>query len=151
MQDNRDVEQQIEAKINLSRELSQKLQSDFCHCDGATKIKRLIDNETKFFSKLKTNFEEEKVARQLMCTNLIFYEHLINSLYVYREIHTITAISSVQRRNSDDKTVRVDIVCDDKQEILWIKIIARNSSSLIDCAQGRCMQKLTESLSNYTH
>lgn len=41
-------------------------------------------------------------------------------------------------RNSDDTAVRIDIVCDEiGYDVLWIKIIARNSDSITDGVLGR--------------
>jgi hypothetical protein len=135
MKDNQAIEQQIDEKISLALNLAETIQRDFGRVDGGIKIKRLIEKEMKFLKRLRSNYEEEKVFRQLQCTNLNFYDHLVKSLYIYRE-NNISAMAMVQRRNCDDKNIRVDIVCDDKQEILWIKIIARNSTSLIDGLLG---------------
>ena len=86
---------------------------------------------------LKEDNDIESVRRKLHCTNLNFYSHLVNSLDRYSKNHNITAIAKVQRRNTDDMSLRIDIVCDDN-EFLWIKIIARNSESIIDGVLGRC-------------
>ncbi|KAG5674079.1 hypothetical protein PVAND_004066 [Polypedilum vanderplanki] len=136
MHDKHETELQIDEKINLAKNLIEKLENDFNSIDGGNKTKRLIEKELKFLNKLRSNFESEKVTRQLQCTNLNFYEHLVNSLYIYQIENNVSAIGQIQR-NSEDKNIRVDIVCDNKQEVLWIKIIARNSNSLIDGVMGR--------------
>lgn len=64
---------------------------------------------------------------------------MVDSLDYYSKYHKITGISQVQRRNVDDKTIRIDIIStNDSTDVFWIKIIARNSDSIIDEVMGRC-------------
>ncbi|CAG9809742.1 unnamed protein product [Chironomus riparius] len=138
MEDPVNIELLIEEKVNLALELIDKLESNYSKVDGAIKTKRSIEKEMKFLQKLKSVNDIESVRRQLHCTNLNFYSHLVNSLDRYSKYHKVSAIAQVKRRNSDDKAIRIDIVCDDSNEVLWIKIIARNSESIIDEVMGRC-------------
>ncbi|XP_070508138.1 UPF0415 protein C7orf25 homolog [Chironomus tepperi] len=138
MENCENIESLIDEKVNLAMELIDKLESNYSKVDGAIKTKRSIEKEIKFLQKLKSVNDIENVRRKLHCTNLIFYSHLVNSLERYSKYHKITAIAQIKRRNIDDKSIRIDIVCDDSDEVLWIKIIARNSESIIDEVMGRC-------------
>jgi Protein of unknown function (DUF1308)/Family of unknown function (DUF5614) len=46
-------------------------------------------------------------------------------------------VGKVQRIHDREKTIKVDIVCDDL-ELFWIRIIARNSDGIADSMLGRC-------------
>lgn len=71
------------------------------------------------------------VNRKLQCTNLSFFSHLVNSLYNYDEIRSISAVRKV-----NDVSIKIDIIANDNQT--WVKIIARNSESIKDEVLGRC-------------
>ena len=75
--------------------------------------------------------DEVDVNRKLQCTNLNFFSHLVNSLYNY---DCITSISAM--RKFEDRQIKIDIIANDNQT--WVKIIARNSESIKDEVLGRC-------------
>jgi len=125
----------IDEKIELGRSLIDKLERDFIAIDGAMKTKRNIDKEINFLQKLKSKSlsgcDDVEVNRKLQCTNLIFFSHLVNSLYNYDEITSIAAV-----RKLAEQSIKIDIIANDNQT--WVKIIARNSESIKDEVLGRC-------------
>lgn len=72
------------------------------------------------------------MKRKLQCTNLIFFNHLVNSLYNY---DNITVISTSKRHKEEDFTIKVDIIANGNGT--WVKIIARSSESINDGVLGR--------------
>ncbi|CRK90104.1 CLUMA_CG003822, isoform A [Clunio marinus] len=126
----------IDEKITLAKSLVDKLENDFIEIDGGLKTKRNIDKEMKFLQKLKAgclkNCDELDVTRKLQCTNLNFFSHLVNSLYNYDDISSI----STMRKHNDERSIRIDFICNDN--LTWVKIIARNSESIKDEVLGRC-------------
>lgn len=71
------------------------------------------------------------VNRKLQCTNLNFFSHLVNSLYNYEDISSISAV-----RKFGDRQIKIDIIAN--ENLTWVKIIARNSESIKDEVLGRC-------------
>lgn len=69
--------------------------------------------------------------RKLQCTNLNFFSHLVNSLYNYDDITSISAV-----RKFGDRSIKIDIIAN--ENLTWVKIIARNSESIKDEVLGRC-------------
>lgn len=149
----------VEEKILLGRSLVEKLECDFIEIDGALKTKRNIEKEIKFLQKVSEFFfllkvdqlllmflflpkfqlkskslggcDDVDVTRKLQCTNLNFFIHLVNSLYNYDEISSISAV-----RKFNEQSIKIDFIANDNQT--WVKIIARNSESIKDEVLGRC-------------
>lgn len=148
----------VEEKINLGRSLVEKLNCDFIQVEGAQKTKRNIEKEIKFLEKVRKTFlkvallwfwwliicilqlktksisggeDLVDVNRKLQCTNLNFFSHLVNSLYNYKDIKSIST-----SRKIDELSIKIDFVANDNQT--WAKIIARNSESIKDEVLGRC-------------
>ena len=96
---------------------------------------RLLWWFTVFFFQLRTKSlvecDELDVNRKLQCTNLNFFSHLVESLYNYNDITSISAV-----RKFADRSIKIDIICNDN--LTWVKIIARNSESIKDEVLGRC-------------
>lgn len=152
--------QQISDKIELANTLIDKLEKDFSRIEGSVKTRRNIQKEIKFLEKvnwiIKLEFEVQQqiltfspspfqlkaqssvvcdeldVQRKLQCTNLIFFNHLVNSLYNYENI---SLISTTKRHKQDDWTIKVDIIANGNAT--WVKIIARSSESINDGVIGR--------------
>lgn len=82
-------------------------------------------------SKSLVECDEVDVNRKLQCTNLNFFSHLVNSLYNYDDITSISAV-----RKFGDRSIKIDIIAN--ENLTWVKIIARNSESIKDEVLGRC-------------
>ncbi|CAO1347720.1 unnamed protein product [Diamesa serratosioi] len=132
------MEDLIIKKIELANGIVEKL-AKFQDIDGALKVKRNIIKEIQFLQKLKIKSkesDEDEIKRKLQCTNLNFFNHLVNSLYNYPNIKNLN-YPVRNSRNSDEQPIRVDIICVGTYSSMWVKIIARNSESISDGVNGR--------------
>lgn len=72
--------------------------------------------------------------QQINCTNLNYFKHLVNSLYIYESQKILHVLYPVH--TAENKTIRIDIVAGTEESQYWIKIISRNPKSIINCVEG---------------
>lgn len=71
-------------------------------------------------------------VNHVTCSNLTHYSFLVKVLMFQKDvIHLDCGFQNEERENP----LRVDIVCDNGMK--WVKVVARNTKSLIEAAQGR--------------
>lgn len=124
--------EEILSKINNRIQLGQGLLADlkdFGHVDGIKKLDKKLEQEIKFLEKLKT--KPEINPQQINCTNLNYFDHLVQSLKCYQNVsHVLYPV------RFEEKTIRIDIVCSKDNSKLWIKIISRNVKSILNAVEG---------------
>jgi hypothetical protein len=125
-----DIVTKINNKIQLGKELLVTLQN-FGSVDGIKKLEKKLVQEIKFLEKLKS--KDEINPQQINCTNLNYFRHLINSLKCYQNV---THVLYPVRYEIEDKTIRIDIVCENLDSKIWVKIISRNSTSIQNAVDG---------------
>ncbi|XP_063705012.1 UPF0415 protein C7orf25 homolog [Culicoides brevitarsis] len=118
-----------EEKISLGKSLIEELK-DLAKVDGVNKVERKIRQEIKFLEKVKNNGKIQ--ISNIMCSNLTYFKSLV---FVLRQVRGLKAVDYPIPITNCDKTLRIDIVCDNGAT--WIKVIARNSKSIKDTVEGK--------------
>ncbi|XP_044736172.1 UPF0415 protein C7orf25 homolog [Chrysoperla carnea] len=113
-------------KLSLGQNLLEKLHN-LSHINGVNKLKRKINQELNFLKKKK--FNNTIRIENIQCTNLNHFVAVVDTLN-----RTPNCVEVDKTFGFNDRKLSVDIVS--HNGFIWIKVIARNSKSLLQAVEG---------------